>query len=136
MAEQAPHRVTLSVHAPAVAANADKETVIGVAPEAGTVASVTFTPDTVLTGANTDTRTLAVYNRKQDGTGTVLVAQKAFTSGVNIAADDEGTITLTATAADLAVAAGDVLAFHSTHAGSTGLADPGGEVVVQIDRSA
>jgi hypothetical protein len=125
----------ISANAAAVAAGSDLTTIIGEAPFAGTVTAVTYAPNSTLTGANTDSRTLAVVNKGTDGNGTTSVASKAFTSGVNANDYDETAITLSGTAANLVVAEGDVLAFTSTHVGSTGLADPGGRVAVTISRS-
>lgn len=135
MTDQAPLVRTLTADADAAAAGADKTTIIGKAPFAGTVTAARFMANSVLTGANTDSRTLSIVNRGQAGSGTTSVASKAFTSGVNAPAGDETAITLSGTAADLVVAEGDVLAFVSTHVGSTGLADPGGHVEVDISRS-
>lgn len=119
----------------AAGAGADNERNVCVVPFAGTVSAVSYVPDTVLTGANTDSRTLSLVNKGAAGSGTTVVATKAFTSGVNAPADRSTALTLSATAADLVVAAGDVLAFQSTHVGSTGLADPGGLIHVEITRS-
>jgi hypothetical protein len=130
----APLIAKISVQAPAVGAGNDDHTVVGVAPFAGTVTAATYTTDTAVTGANTNTRTLTLYNRGQAGAGTTAVAALALTSGVNTVAYDEKALTLSVTAADLVVAAGDVLDFASIHAAS-GLADPGGEVVVTFSRS-
>jgi hypothetical protein len=63
-----------------------------------------------------------VFNRGQAGSGTTLMASKAFTSGVNATAEDETSLTLSVTAADLVVAAGDVVEVKSLHVGATGLA--------------
>ena len=52
---------------------------------------------------------------------------------VNAVAFDEKALTVTATAADKTVAAGDVLVFVSTAVGGTGLVDPGGRVQVEIE---
>jgi hypothetical protein len=120
---------------PAVAAGSDKESNVVDVELAGTVSSVLYIPDTVLTGANTESRTIVLVNKGQSGAGTTIVATKAFTSGVNAAADDETAITLSATAANLVVADGDILAWQSNHVGATGLADPGGRAVVEITRS-
>lgn len=125
----------ISANVAAVAAGSDLTTIIGEAPFAGTVTAVTYAPNATLTGANTDSRTLAVVNKGTDGNGATAVASKAFTSGVNANDYDETAITLSGTAANLVVAEGDVLAFTSTHVGSTGLADPGGRVAVTISRS-
>lgn len=126
--------VRLEATVPAVATGVDDTTMIGRAPFAGTVASVTFAPDADLTGANTNSRTLAVVNRGSAGSGTTSVASKAFTSGANATAGDETAITVSGTAGNLVVAEGDVLAWVSTHVGS-GLADPGGLVTIAIQRT-
>lgn len=119
---------------PAVAAGADKDSEVGEAPFALTVTDVSYTPVSALTGANTESRTLTLYNRGTDGTGTTIVAQRAFVSGQNIAADDEGVITLSATPANLNVPVGAILEWVSLHIGATGLADPGGLVQVEYQR--
>jgi hypothetical protein len=93
-----------------------------VAPFAGTLSAASIISLTTLTGANTESRTLQVFNRGQAGSGTTLMASKAFTSGVNATAEDETSLTLSATAADLVVAAGDVVEVKSLHVGATGLA--------------
>ena len=89
---------------------------------AGTITAVTYTPRTTLTGAATDSRTVTVVNETQSKTAATL----AFTSGVNATAVTPKVITVSGTAANVAVAAGDVITVKSTHVGSTGLADPGG----------
>lgn len=106
------------------AANADASGRYVTAPYDGTVTGARVTTAAAITGANTESRTIQLFNRGQAGSGTTLVASKAFVSGVNAAADDETALTLTATAADLVVAAGDILEFVSLHVGSTGLAGP------------
>lgn len=116
------------------ATGADSERNVVVCPFAGSVSSVQYVPDTVLTGADTNSRTVVLVNKKGDASGTTVIATKAFTSGVNAPADRSTAITLSATAADLVVAAGDVLAWQSTHVG-TGLADPGGLGHIEITRS-
>jgi hypothetical protein len=78
----------------AVAAAADLETKVGEAPFAATVSRVGYVPATTITGANTDSRTLQLFNRGQDGLGTVKVAELAMVSGVNAPADDEKAITV------------------------------------------
>ena len=118
-----------------VAAGADSSTVLGEAPYAGTVTRVAYVPNTTLTGANTDSRTVTLKNRGQAGAGTTTVATLAFVSGVNATGDDAKAITLSGTPANLVIVAGDVLSWESTHVGSTGLADPGGQVIVEISRS-
>jgi hypothetical protein len=135
MPDSAPLIRRLSERVAAVAANADLESNLGAAPFAGTISAVIYTPDTVLTGANTESRTISIINKGQAGAGTTAPASKAFVSGTNAPADDETAITLSSTAADLVVAEGDVIAWKSTHVGSTGLADPGGLASVEFTRS-
>lgn len=94
------------------------------APFAGRVTAASIIAAAAITGANTDSRTVQLHNRGAAGSGTTLVASKAFTSGVNAVADTPTALTLSATAADLVVAEGDVLEFTSLHVGATGLAGP------------
>lgn len=108
----------------AAAANADASGRYVEAPFDGTVTAASIITAAAITGANTDSRTVQLFNRGQSGSGTTLVASKAFVSGTNAAADDETALTLSGTAADLVVAAGDILEFVSLHVGSTGLAGP------------
>lgn len=135
MTETSPYVHVIERSVPAVGATADAEVNLGVAPFAGTVSAVKYVPDTVLTGANTETRTGVLKNKGAAGSGTTTVASKAFTSGVNAPADVATTITLSAVDGATTVAAGDVLAWQSNHSGSTGLADPGGLLHVEITRA-
>lgn len=117
-------RILESQTVAAAIAAADASGVYVVAPFAGTVTAATVITSAAITGANTDSRTIQLFNRGQAGAGTTLVASKAFVSGVNSVADDETALTLSATAADLVVVEGDVLEFVSLHVGGTGLAAP------------
>lgn len=135
MATTAPLERKIQTTVAAAAAGVDNERNIGTAPFAGTVTAVTYTPDTVLTGANTESRTIFLVNKGQAGAGTTVIATKAFVSTVNAPADDETAITLSVVTGATTVAEGDVLAWQSTHVGATGLADPGGLATVTITRS-
>lgn len=119
----------------ATAANADLEVVVCTAPWAGTVTAVNYIGDTALSGAATESRTLQLINKGLAGLGTAVAASLALVSGVNLVAFDAKAITLSATAADLVLVAGDVLSFKSLHIGTTGLADPGGTAEVTITRA-
>lgn len=134
MSNQAPFVKTVQVRVGAVAAGSDATENLAEAPFAGTVTEATYAPDSAITGAATNNRTISIVNKGQDGTGTTVVATLQFVNATNIAASDEGSLTLSGTAANLVVAAGDVLAFVSTHVG-TGIADPGGLAKVSISRS-
>lgn len=117
-----------------VAAGADLLTIMAEAPFAAVVSGVSYTPVSTQNGAATNSRTLNLYNRGQAGLGTTLVATLALVSGVNLTDNDEKAITLSATPANLVVAAGDILEWESLHVG-TGIADPGGLVQVELTRS-
>lgn len=135
MPDSAPLQNVLRASVPAASAGVAQDQTIDSVPFAGTVSSVTFTPEADITGAATNYRTFRLVNAGQDGNGTTVVASLAFSSGAVTASDfDEKTITLSVTAADLVVAAGDVLKWDETVAAS-GLASPGGKVRVTIDRS-
>jgi len=96
-----------------------------------TISAVTYAPVTAITGANTNTRSVSLVNKGQAGAGTTVIATIQYNSGVNAAAADENTVTLSGTPANLNVVAGDILQWQSTHVG-TGIADPGGLVCVTM----
>lgn len=115
-------------------AGTDDTVIFGTAPFAGTVTAVTYTADTAITGANTNTRRVALINRGAAGAGTTVIAELTFVSGVNATAGDELPLTLSVVEGATTVAQGDVLAWFSD-AVLTGLADPGGMVTVSISRT-
>jgi hypothetical protein len=101
------------------------------APSDSTVSAVTYAPVTVITGANTNTRSVSLVNKGQSGAGNTVVATIQYNSGVNAVAADENTVTLSGTPANLNLSAGDILQWQSTAVG-TGIADPGGLVCVTV----
>lgn len=115
------------------AADATGTFVAGVAPFAATVASVHYIAAGAITGATANNRTFAVVNKGAAGAGTASVATVTSTSANSFEAFNPKALTLSATAANKVVAAGDVLAFTSTPAAS-GVADPGGIVRIVLDR--
>ncbi|GGM04780.1 hypothetical protein GCM10010099_21130 [Streptomyces cinereus] len=132
----APHVQVIERNVPAVStANASDDTVLGQAPFACTVTGVEYVPEAAITGAATNHRSFSVVNKGQAGSGTTTVASLAFDSGsVTASANNERTITLSGTAANLDLAAGDTLLWRSLAVG-TGITDPGGVVRVTISRS-
>jgi hypothetical protein len=118
---------------PQATAGSDLNTNVWVVPSACTVTAVTYAPVTAITGANTNTRSVSLVNKGTDGSGTTVVATIQYNSGVNAAAADENTVTLSGTPANLSLTAGQVLQWQSTHIG-TGIADPGG--LINITTSA
>jgi hypothetical protein len=117
----------------ATVGNSDSDEIV-VAEYNGTVTAVTYTPDTTITGAATNNRTVQLVNKGQTGAGSTVIASLNFASGTNATGGDEKTIPLSGTPANLIVAAGDVLEWQSNAVG-TGIADPGGLVKVTIDRN-
>lgn len=132
MSAAAPRRHSIEHDHAAVATATTRTDVVARAEEAGFVSAVRFTPSADIVGADTNTRRLDLINKGQDGNGATVIATKTFNAAAGTSADfDE--VALTITEANDAVAAGDILALSSVSVG-TGLADPGGLVVVEIDR--
>ena len=131
----APFVQVIERNVPAVStAGNDDDTVLGQAPFACTVTSVQYVPEAAITGAATNNRTVSLVNKGQAGAGTTTVASLSFDNGVNAVANDEKTIALSVTAANLVLAAGDTLLWRSIHV-ATGITDPGGVVRVTLSRS-
>jgi hypothetical protein len=122
-----------SVPAVTTAGNSD-DSVLAQSPYAGTVTAVQYVPEAAITGAATNNRTVSLVNKGQAGSGTTVVATLTFASGTNATANNEVSLTLSSTAADLVVAEGDTLQWRSI-ANGTGLADPGGIARVGVSRS-
>lgn len=74
--------------------------------------------EAAVTGADTNSVTLKLINLKTDGSGTTAIASLALTSGNNLVQDTPKALTLSATAADLLVQAGEVLTFQETKVGN------------------
>lgn len=124
--------VTMRIAYPAITTVGNSaRSAIGRTPVAGVVVRASVFATTTITGAATNNRTLSVLNGGAAGTGTTSVASKNFASGINATAQTDTILTLSATPANLVVAAGDVLQFDSLAVG-TGIADPGGTVEVDI----
>lgn len=124
---------TIQQNVASVATASDDDTVIGQAEFDATVTDVEYIAEAAITGANTNSRTFSLINAGQAGAGTTVIATLAMVSGVNAAANNERDITLSATAADRLVTAGDTLVWRSDSIG-TGIADPGGVVKVALTR--
>lgn len=135
MGDSAPLARTVEADVPPVStAGNDDDTVLFQAPFDCTVTLVEYVPEAAITGADTNSRTLSVVNKGQAGSGSTTVASLALTSGVNATAYNEKPVTLSGTAANLVLAAGDTVQWRSVHVG-TGITDPGGLVRVTISRN-
>lgn len=106
-------------------------TIVGKAPFPGRVTSVKYTPGAAQAGANTNSRTLNLYNRGT-GAGSTVIATLPLVSGTNLTDNVETAIPVTAANAN--VASGDILEWESLAVG-TGIADPGGMVEIIITRN-
>lgn len=119
-----------NVRIPAAAATAVFNLPIFVADHKIKVTKVQWVPAAAVTGAATNNFALGVVNVGDAGTGTVAVTVvKTYASGTNSVARKAEVLTLSATAANLNLATGDVVTLERTVNG-TGLASPEG--VVQI----
>lgn len=133
MAVTAPLVTTFSAVVPAAAQAAGAETTIFVAPYAATITSVTYVPNTAITGADTNTRKVSLVNKKADASGTDEAAVLQFNNTVDAAAFVGKAIT-NGTLAKRTLAAGDVVNWLSAKVGN-GIADPGGTVIVTLERN-
>jgi hypothetical protein len=135
MVYTAPFGQVIERAVPAVStAGNDDDTVFGQAPYDCTVTAVQYIPEAAITGAATNKRDVSLVNKGQTGVGTTVVATLSFDNGINASANDEKTITLSATPANLVLAAGDTLQWRSIHIG-TGITDPGGLARVTVNRN-
>lgn len=137
MPDTAPLTRTYEAFVPAQAtAGTVQDQVITASPFAGTVTSYTIVPEAAVTAHGTNFRTFRLVNKGQAGAGTTVVATFATDTVAtdDLVAFDEKTVPLSATAADLVVAAGDVLAADETIA-AAGVAHGGYTARVTISRS-
>lgn len=134
MPDTAPLIFTAQVQVPPQATAAtDQQDVAFRAPFDATVTRVAYSPAALMTGAAANNRFLRLRNRGQAGSVGVTIAERELVGGQNPAAFDEYNITLTAPATNQDVAAGDIIEWFSDAQG-TGIADPGGVVVVEFTR--
>jgi len=113
-----------------VAAGTAIEWPLLVAPFNMLITAVKWVPNAAVTANGTNYATLSFRNRTTAGAGTAIPASRAY-SATNSAALTSEAMTLSGTATDLNVAAGDVLTLGIAHTG-TGLTIPPGLVQVSI----
>lgn len=132
MSDLHPRNRKLAVSLPAQGtAGGTSSAVVGEAPYDGVVKAVTFIPNATITGASTNNRKFALVNKKQDGSGTTEIASVTYNNGTNAAGFDRSALTLSGTAANLEIDAGDVLAVVETVNGS-GMTHSGGRLQVEV----
>lgn len=134
MTEQAPLKTSIRERLIAQIAAGTADVNITEAPFAGTLESAALIADSTITGATATKRTFTIENRGQAGAGTTVMATLDLVTGTNAAGDDETAFVLSATAADLVVAEGDVIAVKEAVT-STGTANPGGLIELVFSRS-
>lgn len=121
--------------APTAAASSVPENTLGEAQFAGVVTEATIISEANLTADNTNNRTLTIFNRGQTGAGTTVVATyQTNVAGGSLVANDEKSLTLSPTPANLVFARGDVFECVETVAGS-GVARAQCELTVRGTRS-
>lgn len=121
--------IPFSFSIPATAAGTAIEQPLIKFPYNATVTEIVFTPGAAMTANGTNFCTLTLRNRST-GSGTVTFGNRAWSATNSVATTPE-TVTLSSTATDLYVSAGDVLTAHVTH-GGTGLAFPVSSVTFKV----
>lgn len=122
-------RLSQPVAAAATAVTA--ETIVGIAAYRSSVVGAYFVPSAAMSGAATANRKLNIVNTGQAGAGTAIPATITFTAAVDGVANDASALTVSGTAATVAVAAGDVITVQAL-VNSTGLPLPAGLIVVEL----
>lgn len=119
----------LQVPVPTAATAATAETMVGIAAYRSSVVGVYYVPGAAMSGAATQNRQLDVVNKGSAGAGTAVAATITFTAGVDGTAGDGKALTVSSTAANVNLAAGDVVSVQALVNG-TGLPLPAGGVIV------
>lgn len=122
------HTVRVQLPAAMVAAGTDDETPGVVMPFNATIKGGRFIPLAAVTANGTNFTTLSVRNRGAAAAGTALPLTRSW-AATNSAAFVADALTVSGTASDLAVNAGDVLTVQRLHSG-TGVVVPAGTVEI------
>jgi hypothetical protein len=96
----------------------------------GTITGAKWTPLAAVTANGTNFTTLSLRNRKADASGSVLPASRSYAATNSVAFVPEQ-LTLSSTAADLSVAAGDHITAQRVHT-AAGLVVPAGVIEVTV----
>lgn len=125
------HLIAAADHPAQATADTEEQFIVGESPGNYTVTQADIIPEAALTAQATNYRTFELTNRGQAGAGTTVIASLSTdVAGGNWVAGDKKAMTLSATAANLNVAEGDVLEMVETTPG-TGLAHPQLQVEVR-----
>lgn len=123
-------RITLAAM---TGATADDEFAVFVAENAMKITGVNWVPDAAVTHSGTNYTVLSVRNRKADASGSVLPWSRSYVATDSTALVKE-TGTLSSTASDLLLNAGDVITVQRLHTAS-GLALPAGVVEILVQNN-
>ena len=122
---------SIQVYVPANAGDTDvKHPIIRVPWDIKVVAAYVIF-QAAITGADTNYCTPTLLNAGSAGVGTTVIASKAYTSGVDAVALLADALTLSGTAANLLVSAGEMLAYLSDMTGSSVYDDL--QKIIQVD---
>jgi hypothetical protein len=124
------HTVRVQLAAAMAAAGTDDETVAFTAPFDCTVTAAKWTPGAAVTANGTNFSILSLRNRGAAAAGTALPASRSYAATNSVALVSES-MTLSATAADLALTAGDVITVQRLHTAS-GVVIPAGTVEISL----
>ena len=129
-----PYVGQLTVFIPAVASAVTQTIIVGRAPYASTVSSVTYIPGGTAAPTSGQARTFTVYNRNNStGAGTVSIAAKGITTAAGMTDNVAFDLTISATTASLIMTSGDVIEFESALTGT--VVDPGGRLILTYART-
>lgn len=115
-------------------AGTGQSTIVAEIKQAGSLSEVAIQPAAAVVANATNYRIFTLFNRGSDGTGTTSMATMD-TSTTGLVDNDERLMTLSGTAANLVVAANDILELVETVAG-TGVAHGGYRVETAVAVSA
>lgn len=122
------HVARISIPVAMASASTDDEYPGVTIPYNATITGVKWTPLAAVTANGTNFTILSVRNRKADASGAALPASRTYAATNSVAFVPEA-MTLSATAADLTVSAGDHLTVQRVHTAS-GVSVPAGVVEV------
>lgn len=125
-----PHVIRIAVPAAMGSATTDDEASGAVVPFNATVTGIKWIPFAAVTANGTNYSTVSVRNRKADASGAALPASRSYAATNSVAFVPEA-MTLSGTAADLSLAAGDVLTVQRIHTAS-GVVVPAGVIEVSV----
>ena len=128
-----PHSLILNVKTVALGANDELVLMTNRSGAKMGILSVQYTPDTAVTGNDTNNLKLQVRNKGTAGSGTTAVTTiKEYDTGVDLVAFKGDALTMSSTDADTKLDIDETLSLNKTETGS-GLALPAGQVQITFE---